>query len=132
MSQTDPIAELLTRIRNGMRARYDQVEITHSRMREAISHVLVREGFLSRVEVSGEIPQKKLVLGIRYVTGRQAVMRGIARVSRPSLRRYAGAMTMPRPGAGMGVHVVSTPLGVMTDREARRKKVGGEVLLKVW
>jgi small subunit ribosomal protein S8 len=132
MSQTDPIAELLTRIRNAMRARYGQVEVAHSRLREAICRVLVAEGFLASADVSGEGPKKKLTLGLRYSDGREGVIRGIQRVSRPSMRRYAGAKTMPRVSGGLGVHVVSTALGVMTDREARRRNVGGEVLLKIW
>jgi small subunit ribosomal protein S8 len=132
MSQTDPIAELLTRIRNAMRARYSQVDLPHSRLREAIARVLVTEGFLAGVETAGEGYQKKLVLSLRYSSSREPVIRGIERVSRPSIRRYAGAKTMPRVSGGLGVHLVSTPLGVMTDREARRKNVGGEVLLKVW
>ncbi|HKV56255.1 MAG TPA: 30S ribosomal protein S8 [Candidatus Binataceae bacterium] len=132
MSQTDPIAELLTRIRNAMRARYNQVELAHSRVREAICRVLVAEGFLGGVETAGEGYRKKLLLALRYSAAREPVIRGIERVSRPSIRRYAGAKTMPRVSGGMGIHVVSTPLGVMTDREARRKNVGGEVLFKVW
>jgi small subunit ribosomal protein S8 len=132
MSQTDPIAELLTRIRNALHARYNQVEIPHSRMREAICRTLMAEGFLGGVEVGGEAPMKKLIVGLRYSGAREPVIRGIERVSRPSLRRYAGASAMPRVRHGMGLHVVTTPLGVMTDREARRKKVGGEILLRVW
>lgn len=132
MSQTDPIAELLTRIRNAMHARYNQVELPHSGLREAICRVLVAEGFLGGMETAGEGYKKKLILGLRYSPTRQPVIKGIQRVSRPSLRRYAGAKTMPRATGGMIVHVVTTPLGVMTDREARRKKVGGELLLKVW
>lgn len=132
MAQTDPIAELLTRIRNAMRARYNQLEIAHSRLREAICRVLLAEGFLAGVEVAGEGHKKKLLLGLRYTASREAIIRGIQRVSRPSVRRYAGAKTMPRISGGIGVHLVSTPLGVMTDREARRRNVGGEVLLRVW
>ena len=132
MSQTDPIAELLTRIRNAMHARYNQVEVPHSRMREAICRTLSAEGFLGGVEVAGETPKKKLIVGLRYSGEREPVIRGIERVSRPSIRRYAGANSMPRVPHGMGVQVVTTPLGVMTDREARRKKVGGEVLLRIW
>jgi small subunit ribosomal protein S8 len=132
MSQTDPIAELLTRIRNAMNARYNQVEIAHSRLREAICRVLLAEGFLAGVESSGEGYKKKLTLALRYSSTREPVIRGLQRVSRPSLRRYAGAATMPRVTTGMGLQVVSTPLGLMTDREARRRKVGGEILLKVW
>jgi small subunit ribosomal protein S8 len=132
MAQTDPIAELLTRIRNAMRARYNQVELAHSRIREAIGRVLVAEGFLAAIDSAGEGVQKKLILTLRYSPTREAAIKGIQRVSRPSIRRYAGAKTMPRISGGIGVHVVSTPLGVMTDREARRKNVGGELLLKVW
>ncbi|MGH7837360.1 MAG: 30S ribosomal protein S8 [Candidatus Binataceae bacterium] len=132
MAQTDPIAELLTRIRNAMRARYNKVEIAHSKLREAICRVLVAEGFLAGMETAGEGYKKKLLLALRYSATREAVIRGIQRVSRPSIRRYAGAKTMPRIAGGIGVHLVSTPLGVMTDREARRRNVGGEVLLKVW
>ena len=104
----------------------------NSRMREAICRTLSAEGFLGGVEVAGEIPNKKLLVGLRYSGEREPVIRGIERVSRPSLRRYAGANSMPRVPHGMGVQVVTTPLGVMTDREARRKKVGGEILLRIW
>ena len=132
MSQTDPIAELLTRIRNAMRARYNQVDVPHSRVREAICRVLLAEGFLAGIETAGEGYKKKLLLALRYSPTREPVIRGLERVSRPSIRRYAGAKAIPKVSGGMGVHVVSTPLGVMTDREARRKNVGGEVLFKVW
>lgn len=132
MAQTDPIAELLTRIRNAMRARYNQVDLPHSRFREAVCRVLAAEGFLSGVEVTGEGYKKRLMLNLRYSPLRTSVISGIQRVSRPSIRRYAGAKEMPKVSGGIGLHVVSTPLGVMTDREARRKNVGGEVLLRVW
>ncbi|MGH7880354.1 MAG: 30S ribosomal protein S8, partial [Candidatus Binataceae bacterium] len=112
--------------------RYNKVEIAHSKLREAICRVLVAEGFLAGMETAGEGYKKKLLLALRYSATREAVIRGIQRVSRPSIRRYAGAKTMPRIAGGIGVHLVSTPLGVMTDREARRRNVGGEVLLKVW
>jgi small subunit ribosomal protein S8 len=132
MSQTDPIAEMLTRIRNAAHARHAEVELPHSRLREAIARVLAAEGFLHSVSTSGEGHHRKLVLGLRYTEDRQPVIRGLQRVSRPGLRRYAGFSNMPRIRAGLGINVVSTPLGVMTDREARRRKVGGEVLLAVW
>jgi small subunit ribosomal protein S8 len=132
MSQTDPIAELLTRIRNAMRARYNQVQIAHSRVREAICRVLLAEGFLAGIETAGEGHEKKLLLALRYSPSREPLIRGLQRVSKPSLRRYAGSKEMPRVSGGLGLHVVSTPLGVMTDREARRRNVGGEVLLRVW
>jgi len=132
MSQADPIAELLTRLRNAMRARYNQVEVAHSRLREAICRVLLAEGFLAGIETADEGYKKKLVLSLRYSAAREPIIKGIERVSCPSIRRYAGARTMPRVSGGLGVHVVTTPLGVMTDREARHRNVGGEVLFKVW
>jgi small subunit ribosomal protein S8 len=132
MSQTDPIAELLTRLRNAIRARFDRVEVAHSRLREAICRVLLAEGFLASIEAAGEGYKKKLILGLRYSAAREPIIKGIERVSRPSIRRYAGAKTMPRVSGGLGVHVVTTPSGVMTDREARHRNVGGEVLFKVW
>jgi small subunit ribosomal protein S8 len=132
MSQTDPIAELLTRIRNATRARYNQVVVNHSRLREAICRVLLAEGFLSSLETAGEGPKKRLALGLRYAQTHEPVIRGVERVSRPSLRRYTGVAEIPKSHAAMGMHVLSTPLGVMTDREARRKRVGGEILLRIW
>ncbi len=132
MSRTDPIAELLTRIRNAMRARFDEVIIEHSRLREAICRVLASEGFLEGVEAGGEAPKRKLIVKLRYSAGREPVIKGIERVSRPSIRRYAGADEVAKARGAMGVHIVSTPLGVMTGREARRKRVGGEILCRVW
>src|SRR5215475_12418317 len=114
MSQTDPIAELLTRIRNAMRARYNDLVVDHSRIREAICRVLVAEGFLDGVEVGGEAPRRKLALKLRYSGEREPVIRGIVRVSKPSIRRYAGADSIGKTRGAMGVHIVSTPLGVMT------------------
>jgi small subunit ribosomal protein S8 len=132
MSQTDPIAELLTRIRNATHARHERVELKHSRVREAICRVLVAEGFLGGVEAGGEPPKRTLALKLRYSEKRESVIRGLRRVSRPSLRRYTGVRDIPKVRGGLGVQVLSTPLGVMTDREARRKKVGGEILLAIW
>ncbi len=132
MSNTDPIAELLTRIRNAAHARHAELEVAHSKLREAICRVLVAEGFLESAEPTGEGINKKIAIRVRYAPTQQPIMRGIERVSRPSVRRYSGAAEIGRPSRGMGVEIVTTPLGVMTGREARRKKVGGEVLLRVW
>jgi len=132
MSQTDPIAELLTRIRNAMHARYNELTLPHSRLREAICRVLMDEGFLAGVEVGGEGAKKMLALKLRYSATRESVIRGIDRVSKPSNRRYAGASEIGKVRGAMGVQIVSTPLGVMTGREARRRKVGGEILCRVW
>jgi small subunit ribosomal protein S8 len=132
MSQTDPIAELLTRIRNAAHARHTELELSYSRIREAIAKVLVIEGFLESAEVGGEGFKKTIKIKVRYSSAREPVMQGIERISRPSIRRYRGASELGKISRGMGIEVVTTPLGVMTGREARRKKVGGEVLLRVW
>jgi small subunit ribosomal protein S8 len=132
MAHTDPIADLLTRIRNAMHARFNQVVVDHSRIREAICRVLESEGFLGGIEIGGEPPRRKMVLKLRYGAEREPVIRGIQRVSKPSVRRYAGADELGRVRGAMGVQIVSTPLGVMTGREARRKRVGGEILCRVW
>lgn len=132
MSQTDPIAELLTRIRNAAHARHSDLEIGYSSIREAICKVLVSEGFLEGAEPTGEGFKKSIKIKMRYSPSREPVMQGIQRVSRPSIRRYRGASELGKVSRGMGIEVVTTPLGVMTGREARRKKVGGEVLLRVW
>jgi small subunit ribosomal protein S8 len=132
MSQTDPIAELLTRIRNAAHARHSELELSYSRVREAIAKVLVTEGFLESAETAGEGFKKTIKIRVRYSPAGTAVMEGIERISRPSIRRYRGAAELGKISRGMGIEVVTTPLGVMTGREARRKKVGGEVLLRVW
>jgi small subunit ribosomal protein S8 len=133
MSNSDPIAELLTRIRNAAHARHKELEVAYSRLREAICRVLVAEGFLDGAEATGEGVQKKLAVTLRYSAANQPVLRGIERVSKPSMRQYRAADGLGRAYArGMGVEVVTTPLGVMTGREARRRKVGGELLLRVW
>ena len=132
MSQTDPIAELLTRIRNAAHARHADLAVGYSTLREAICRVLVAEGFLDSTEVEGEGTKKTIKIRVRYASGREPVMHGIQRVSRPSIRRYRGASELGKVSRGMGIEVVTTPLGVMTGREARRRKIGGEVLLRVW
>jgi len=130
--QTDPIADTLTRIRNGLHARHDQVDIPYSNLRNAVCQVLVKEGFLEAAEVSGEGYKRRLMLRLRYSQERQPVIEGLKRVSRPGMRRYAGATDLPKVRGGMGISVLSTPQGVMTDRQARKNNVGGEVLFQVW
>lgn len=130
--QTDPIADTLTRIRNALHARHDQVDIPFSRLRHAICQVLVGEGFLDGAEVTGEGYKRRLVLRLRYSQERQPVIEGLRRISRPGMRRYAGAAEIPKVRGGMGVSVISTPQGMMTDRQARKNNLGGEVLFQVW
>lgn len=129
---TDPIADFLTRIRNGNLARKERVDIPWSKVKERIADVLVREGFLSEATVVGEGPAKQIRVGLKYDSARRPVITGIQRVSRPSLRVYVGAKSAPRIRRGYGVALVSTPLGVLADREARERNVGGEVLCAVW
>jgi small subunit ribosomal protein S8 len=130
---TDPIADLLTRIRNANAARKAAVEMPWSRHKEAIAKVLVTEGYLeSAAEVTEEGKGRTLRIGLRYDDRRRPVILGMKRVSRPSLRVYVGATEIPAIRKGLGVNVLSTPKGVLVDREARKQGVGGELLCTVW
>lgn len=134
MPVTDPIADMLTRIRNAVAARHDTVTIPLSRQKVAIAKILKDEGFIRDYEIVKERDATFPVLRVhlRYVGKRQPVLTGIRRVSRPGQRRYAKAKTMPHVLGGMGVAIVTTPQGVMTGSEARRRNVGGEVICYVW
>jgi small subunit ribosomal protein S8 len=129
---TDPIGDLLTRIRNGLGARHAEVRLPHSKLKTRIAEILVREGYLDDVEVISDPVQSQLVITLKYTQGRQPVISGLKRVSKPGLRVYSGRYRLRRVQAGLGIAIVSTSKGVMTDREARRHKVGGEVLCEVW
>lgn len=129
---TDPIADMLTRIRNGLGARHGEVSIPHSRMKTRLAEILVREGYLEDVEVIPAGVQSEIKVRLKYTADRSPVIKGLKRVSKPGLRVYAGRGDMPRVQGGLGVAVLSTSKGLMTDREARRAKVGGEVLCEVW
>jgi small subunit ribosomal protein S8 len=130
---TDPIADMLTRIRNAANARKATVDMPWSRHKEAIAKVLVDEGYLeSAAEAADEDGVRKLRIGLRYDDRRRPVITGVKRVSRPSLRVYVGATEIPAIRKGLGVNVLSTPKGVLVDREARKQGVGGELLCTVW
>ena len=129
---TDPIADLLTRIRNANRARKDWTDVPWSKLKEAIAKVLVEEGFLREVAVNEAEGRKVLRVSLRYDEFRRPVLSGIRRVSRPSLRVYVGSREIPQIRKGLGVSLLSTPKGVLTDRAARKDNVGGEVLCSVW
>lgn len=128
---TDPIADLLTRIRNGVRARHETVTVPTSRLKEEIVKLLVREGYLERYIKEDCKPQGKLVLFLKFVEKFKPVIHKITRISRPGGRVYKGYQTI-RPSVQMGLTILSTPQGVITHREARKLKVGGEVLCEVW
>lgn len=132
MSMTDPIADLLTRIRNGNRARKERVDVPWSALKEAVARVLIAEGFLRDVAVVGEGTGKQLRLSLKYDDQRRPVISGIQRVSRPSLRVYVGKEEIPMVRGGLGINVLSTPAGVLVDREAKQRGVGGELLCAVW
>ncbi|MEK7707664.1 MAG: 30S ribosomal protein S8 [Verrucomicrobiota bacterium] len=127
---TDPISDMLTRIRNAGRALRPTVEIPHSRLKESVAHILKKEGYVADVVVEGK-PFKTVTLRLKY-QGKKCVIEGLKRVSTPGLRRYVGATEIPRVLGGMGVAVISTPEGVMTGVQARKKNLGGEVLCYVW
>ena len=129
---TDPIADLLTRIRNACRARKERVDVPWSRTKERIATVMVSEGYLKECVVTGEGVEKVLRISLRYDARRQPVITDLQRVSRPSLRVYVGAEEAPRVRRGMGISILSTNKGVMPDHEARKQNVGGEVLCAVW
>ncbi len=132
MSMTDPIADLLTRIRNGNRARKERVDVPWSTLKEAVARVLIAEGFLRDATVVGEGIAKQLRLALKYDEQRRPVISGIERVSRPSLRIYVGKEDIPLVRGGLGINVLSTPAGVLVDREAKQRGIGGELLCAVW
>ncbi len=136
MAMTDPIADMLTRIRNATRARHQTVVMPSSKLKVQIARILKREGYIDGYEehVLGSGPQRELVIRLRYVGARRAVsaIHGIERVSKPGLRVYRQAQALERVLGGMGIAVVSTSQGLMTDREARARRVGGEVICRVW
>ena len=129
---TDPIADMLTRIRNGLQARHPAVTMPSSKLKVAVAEVLRDEGYIQGFQELEESPQKKLRIELKYVDKNVSVVTGIKRVSKPGLRVYSGATEMPRVYGGLGVAIVSTSKGVMSGRRARRMGVGGEVLCHVW
>ena len=128
---TDPIADMLTRIRNALMVRKETVEIPASKMKKEIARILLEEGYVSNVEFVEDEHNGKLVVTLKYADGR-SVIGGLQRVSKPGLRTYSGAQTMPKVLGGFGVAIVSTNQGIMTDKQAKRQNVGGEVLCYVW
>ena len=127
---TDPISDMLTRIRNAGLALLPAVVIPHSRIKENIAAVLKQEGYVAEVEVEGKLP-KTIKLKLKY-QGKKTVIEGVRRISKPGLRTYVGADEIPRVRGGLGVAVISTPEGVMSGTQARKKNLGGEVVCYVW
>ncbi|HLY82565.1 MAG TPA: 30S ribosomal protein S8 [Acidimicrobiales bacterium] len=134
MTMTDPIADMLTRIRNANVAMHDSVRMPSSKLKEALAAILEREGYIEGYNVQDDAgrPGRSLNIKMKYSPERARTISGLRRVSKPGLRVYTGADKLPRVLGGLGVAVLSTSHGLMTDREARQRRVGGEVLCYVW
>ena len=132
MQITDPIADLLTRIRNASTAKHDTVEIPASNMKKSICQILVDEGFIKSFTVADDGKQGVITIALKYGANKTPVIQGLKRVSKPGLRIYSNVEDMPKVMKGLGVAIISTSKGVMTDRQARKENVGGEVLAFIW
>ena len=127
---SDPISDMLTRIRNAGAAQLPTVELPHSRIKENVARLLQSEGYITDVAVEGGT-KKKLKMRLKF-NGKKSVIEGLKRVSSPGLRRYVGATEIPRVRGGLGVAIVSTSEGLLTDQQARKKNLGGELLCYIW
>jgi small subunit ribosomal protein S8 len=132
MSMTDPIADMLARIRNASLAMHDDVFIPASRIKKNIAKILADEGFVNGFEVVEDGAHPMIRITLRYTDERERAISGLRRISKPGRRVYRGAQDLPRVLGGMGVAIISTSQGVMTDKQARQSRVGGEVLAYVW
>lgn len=132
MHITDPIADFLTRIRNANSAKHETVDIPASNMKKAIAKILLDEGYIKGYQVIDDSKQGIIRVTLKYGENKQKVITGLKRVSRPGLRIYAGADELPRVLKGLGIAIISTSKGIMTDKEARKQNIGGEVLAFVW
>ena len=132
MSMTDPIADMLTRIRNAINRRHASVDIPHSKMKESIAQILQDEGFIQRYEIVPDGRFQAIRVHLKYAEGRRPVLTHLKRLSTPGRRLYAGSAQIPRALGGLGIVIVSTPRGVITGTRARRENVGGELICEVW
>ena len=128
----DPIADMLTRIRNGLIARHDSVTMPASNMKKAIAKILLDEGYIKSVDYIDDGLQGQIKIALKYVQGKESVIKGLKRISKPGLRVYARNNEIPKVLGGLGIAIVSTSKGVMTDKAARNAGVGGEVLAYIW
>ena len=132
MQITDPVADMLTRIRNANTAKHESVDVPASNLKKAVCQILVDEGYIKSYEVVEDGTQGVIRIQLKYLAGKEKVISGLRRVSKPGLRVYAGADELPRVLKGLGIAIISTSKGVMTDKAARANHVGGEVLAFVW
>ena len=132
MQITDPVADMLTRIRDANSAKHDTVDVPASNLKKAIAQILLDEGYIKAFQVTDEGVQGNIHITLKYVGKKEKVISGLRRVSKPGLRVYAGAEELPKVLKGLGIAIISTSKGVMTDKKARELHVGGEVLAFVW
>lgn len=132
MQITDPIADMLTRIRNAGSARHETVDIPNSKMKKAIAEILLEEGYIKSFQLIDDGTQGIIRVTLKYLPGKEKAIQGLRRVSKPGLRVYAGAEELPQVLRGLGIAIISTSKGIMTDKNARAQHVGGEVLAFVW
>ncbi len=129
---SDPVADMLTRIRNAVEARHDSVQVPASRLKVAVAKVLKDEGFIREFEILKDGAQRSLKIHLRYTGKKEPLLHGLQRVSKPGLRVYVQKAEIPRVYGGLGIAILTTPMGVMTGQQAWRKQVGGEILCYVW
>ena len=132
MTMTDPIADMLTRIRNANKAYHDRVTMPYSKIKTHVAEILQQEGYIAGWASEGEGVERSLVVDLKYGPNRERTIAGIRRISKPGLRVYAKATNLPRVLGGLGVAIISTSSGLLTDRQAAKRRVGGEVLAYVW
>ena len=132
MQITDPVADMLTRIRNANTAKHEKVDVPASNLKKSIAQILLDEGYIKSYEVVDDGTQGVIRITLKYLAGKEKVISGLRRVSKPGLRVYAGADELPKVLKGLGIAIISTSKGVMTDKAARANHVGGEVLAFVW
>ena len=132
MQMTDVVADMLTRIRNANDAKHETVDVPASNMKKAIAQILLDEGYIKDYKVTDDGKQGVMTITLKYGEGKQKIIQGIKRVSKPGLRIYAASQDIPKVRNGLGIAIVSTSRGIMTDKAARKENVGGEVLAFVW
>ena len=131
MMVTDPIADMLTRIRNAIQAKHDSVIVPYSKEKNEIARILKEEGYITDFVIDGDF-KKNIIITLKYGKNNEKVIKGLKRISKPGLRVYAGADKLPRVLNGLGIAIISTSQGMMTDKDAKQKHIGGEVVAYVW
>lgn len=132
MNITDPIADMLTRIRNANSEKHEFVDVPASNMKKAVADILLKEGYVKSVQIIEDSKQGVIRISLKYGANKQKVLTGLKRISKPGLRVYANSEELPKVLGGLGIAVISTSKGIMTDKEARKENIGGEVLAYIW